>query len=52
MAISGHQTASVFRRYDITSEQDLRDAAELVTAYVESLPTKTLVTSMLRGSSE
>ena len=52
MAISGHQTASVFRRYDTTSEQDLRNAAELVTAYVESLPTKTSVTSMLRGSSE
>lgn len=37
-AISGHRTASVFTRYDITSEQDLRQAVQKVTAYVESLP--------------
>jgi len=37
MAISGHRTASVFRRYDITSEQDPREAIAKVTAYVESL---------------
>jgi len=28
MAMVGHKTAHVFRRYDIVSEQDLRDAAE------------------------
>lgn len=38
MAISGHRTAQVFRRYDITSEQDLREAVAKVHAYVESLP--------------
>jgi hypothetical protein len=28
----------MFKRYDITSEQDLRDAVTKVAAYVESLP--------------
>jgi integrase len=28
MKLSGHKTMSVFRRYDITSTQDLRDAAQ------------------------
>ncbi|HET7379701.1 MAG TPA: hypothetical protein VFJ24_06645 [Gaiellales bacterium] len=27
MRISGHATAAVFKRYDITSDQDLREAA-------------------------
>lgn len=49
MAISGHATTSVFARYDITSEQDLREAVEKVTAYVESLPVKTSVASLLRA---
>lgn len=50
MAISGHRTASVFRRYDITSEQDLREAVAKVTAYVESLPTTPTVTPLPRAS--
>ncbi len=49
MAISGHRTASVFRRYDITSEQDLRDAVKKVTAYVESLPTTPTVTPIVKA---
>jgi hypothetical protein len=28
MRISGHATVSVFKRYDITSDQDLRDARD------------------------
>jgi hypothetical protein len=28
MKLSGHKTMSVFRRYDITSTEDLRDAAQ------------------------
>ena len=40
MKISGHRTDSTFRRYDITSEDDLRDAVGKVAAYVDTLPTE------------
>ncbi len=50
MAISGHRTAAVFRRYDITSEQDLRDAVKKVTAYVESLPSEPIVVPLAKAS--
>jgi integrase len=33
MDITGHQTVSVFKRYDISNEQDLRDAAEKLARY-------------------
>ena len=36
MAWTGHKTASVFHRYDITSGSDLERAAEKLTAYVEA----------------
>ena len=34
MRRSGHKTDNIFRRYDIVSETDLRDADEKLTAYL------------------
>lgn len=36
MRISGHKTASVFRRYDIAAEEDLAAAAERIDQYVSA----------------
>jgi integrase len=43
MAISGHRTPSVFKRYDIVDDRELREAVQRVAACVESLPTEPTV---------
>src|SRR5262245_16267716 len=43
MKISGHRTEAVFERYNITSDEDIRDAVIKTAAYVESLPKSTTV---------
>lgn len=46
MRISGHRTRNVFDRYDITSDEDIRQAMERTSEYVSSLPTKRKIAPM------
>ena len=41
MKISGHKTRSVFDRYDVTDDSDLRDAARAVENFLSETATKT-----------
>lgn len=48
MAISGHKTPSTFRRYDITSDDDLREAMEKTSAYLDRLAPTPKVQPLVR----
>jgi len=50
MEISGHKTPSVFRRYDITDEADLAEAAERLNAKTVQLRPRQTSTSLITPS--
>lgn len=48
MKISGHKTASIFKRYDITSVQDIRDAVIRTQEYLKTQPTTSNIIPMTK----
>lgn len=44
--ISGHKTDAVFERYNITSDEDIRDAMQKNEAYVSGLSAKSNITTL------
>ena len=48
MKISGHRTAAIFRRYDITTEADIREAMRRTQAHISPQPVKPSVIPLER----
>jgi hypothetical protein len=43
MAITGHKTEPIYRRYNIVSDADIREAGQKWARYVDQLSTRTTV---------
>jgi hypothetical protein len=48
MAISGHRTRAIFDRYNITSDEDLRQAVKQTTEHLAAQPVKAKVVAISR----
>jgi integrase len=51
MKLTGHKTPSIFRRYNVTSEQDIEDAGAKLDAFITAQPTKTADVVQFRKAS-
>jgi integrase len=52
MKITGHKTASMYRRYRIVDERDLREATERLDNYLGDQPTTTIVAPIRKAVGE
>ena len=52
MRITGYKTASIYRRYRIVDERDLKEARQSLNAYLETQPTTTVVAPIRKAVGE